>query len=426
MSNHLAIATVTAVLRQTLEDAVRLDVGGASVEILPPNDNKLKDNEPRLNLYLFRMSPNAAWRNADLPMRRDDGSLGTRSLLALDLHYMLTAYGRATANDPEAHRVLGSAVRALHDKPMLTRAEIRAAVGAMGSLAGSDLADQVETIRIAPLSLTLDELSKLWMFFQAPYRISVAYEAAVVLIDGKRSPRGALPVRARTVYVEGLRRPSILAVAAAAGPGTPVVSGEEIVIEGRDLRGDVTRIRIGGIDVVPAPEAISDERVAVSVPATVRAGVQGVQVLHPRMMGTPATEHTGVESNVAALVLHPLIRRSSPGGPFVISVSVSSGAGSSPRSGQITVGVSPSVEREQRVTLLLNEFNPPADRPVRGFSFAAPSRATSPDETTDSITIPFRRVPAGSYLVRVQVEGAESPLETGAGGAYSEPRVTIP
>jgi len=77
---------------------------------------------------------------------------------------------------------------------------------------------------------------------------------------------------------------------------------------------------------------------------------------------------------------------------------------------------------------LLNEFQPPSDRPARAYTFSVPPRTepTDPDETT-SITVPISGVEPGTYLVRVQVDGAESPLGFDeATGQYDSPRVTLP
>src|SRR5262249_24067444 len=42
--------------------------------------------------------------------------------------------------------------------------------------------------------LSTEELSKLWTTFQAPYRLSVAYEVHVVLIESNRASKAAPPV----------------------------------------------------------------------------------------------------------------------------------------------------------------------------------------------------------------------------------------
>src|SRR5947199_7168098 len=97
MSNFLAIATVTATLRQLLENTAAKDVTDHEVMVTTERPSGTvsgaEDPRTRINIYLYQVTPNAAWRNADLPTRRSDGSLIQRPQVALDLHYMISFYG---------------------------------------------------------------------------------------------------------------------------------------------------------------------------------------------------------------------------------------------------------------------------------------------------------------------------------------------
>lgn len=204
MSNFLAIATVTAALQRLLQSALIADVAGADVTTVRPDgtgDNTLPD--PGINIYLYQVTPNGAWRNADLPTRAPDGRLIQRPRMALDLHYLLTFYG--TEGELEPQRCLGSAVRALHATPVLTRDMIRdTIVDPLYSsiLTNSNLGDEIETVKFNPLSLSLEELSKLWsVFFQTAYSLSLAYIGSVVLIEGTETPLPVLPVQTRNIFV---------------------------------------------------------------------------------------------------------------------------------------------------------------------------------------------------------------------------------
>src|SRR5215218_2103096 len=115
MSNYLAIATVTATLSRTLSAAVGTDVPTAGVTTLRPDDAP----DRGVNVYLYQVGPNGAWRNADLPTRRDDGRLVQRPRVALDLQYLLSFYGDEAQFEPQ--RMLGSVVRTLHTRPVLTQ-----------------------------------------------------------------------------------------------------------------------------------------------------------------------------------------------------------------------------------------------------------------------------------------------------------------
>ncbi|MGQ9482686.1 MAG: DUF4255 domain-containing protein, partial [Chloroflexus sp.] len=92
-----------------------------------------------------------------------------------------------------------------------------------------------------------------------------------------------------------------------------------------------------------------------------------------------------------------------------------------------TITLTPPVGKQQRVVLLLDETPPPVNRSPLSFAFALPARpaALPPNDTDDVLTFTTAGVPAGTYLVRVQVDGAESQLAM-SGGVFSGPTVTVP
>src|SRR5690349_9729140 len=122
MANHLAIAAVTETLRQRIERAARRAVPGARVETGRP-DSDAPEGQSTVTLFLYRVTPNAALRNDDLPTRTADGAiLRQRPRAALDLHYLLSFAGDEGEFVPQ--RLLGVAVGELHAQPILTRDEI--------------------------------------------------------------------------------------------------------------------------------------------------------------------------------------------------------------------------------------------------------------------------------------------------------------
>src|SRR6266404_2868983 len=127
MSGALAIAAVTASLKDRLNNSL-LDqdlshVGSFSVTAQPPDRISTGTTETNvLNLFLYQVTPNLGWRNAELPSRDNGGSRTTNPPLALDLHYLLTAYG---SQDMNAEILLGYAMQLMHEFPVLTRAQLR-------------------------------------------------------------------------------------------------------------------------------------------------------------------------------------------------------------------------------------------------------------------------------------------------------------
>lgn len=184
MSNYLAIATVTATLKDLLQEAVAEIIPDVHVEISTERPDKdIPENEARVNIFLYQVLNNTAWRNMDLPTRRRDGTLRQRPQVALDLYYLLSFYGNQRDLVPQ--RLLGRAVSALHTEPILARTKIQETINTVSYLAESDLAEQVELVKFTPLPLNLEELSKLWslLVYNSPYALSVTYKASVVLIE---------------------------------------------------------------------------------------------------------------------------------------------------------------------------------------------------------------------------------------------------
>jgi hypothetical protein len=410
MSNFLAIATVTATLSRVLSGPVGADVSGATVTTVRPDGTGSGTPPTGVNIFLYQVSPSAAARNEDLPTRGADGHPMRRPRVGLDLHYLFTFYGRDAQLEPQ--RVLGSVVKTLHARPVLSRAQIRNAVSGFPFLARSNLADDVELVKFTQLPLSLEELSKLWsVFFQTSYTLSVAYQGTVVLIESDDSHASPLPVRLRNLYVETFREPLVEAVVAASADDDPIVSGNVIRVLGRRLRGQSTTLTIDGNQL--APPSVSDTEIGATLPAGLRAGLHALQVQHFRRMGTPEVDHRGVESNVAPFVLTPQITGVDPPSNQ-LSETI---AGQIVHSADVTVHVVPDVGREQRVSVLLNER---AATDARAYTFPDEPRTAD----TGTITVRARRVRPAQYLVRIQVDGADSPLTVTA-GTYASPTVTL-
>jgi hypothetical protein len=195
MSNFLAVATVTAVLRDLLQEAAGAAVPGATVTTRRPEAvNDGGQNRPVVNIFLYRVAPNAAWRNTEIEIRYPDPQapedrarerVEKRPQVPLNLSYLFSFYGNELELEPQ--RLLGSVVSAIHAHPRLSPEAVRGTVGRERHLRDSDLefqVAQVERVKLTPIRLSLEELSKLWsVFFQVPYALSVAYEAAAVLIE---------------------------------------------------------------------------------------------------------------------------------------------------------------------------------------------------------------------------------------------------
>jgi hypothetical protein len=187
MSNHLAIATVTATLKALLNQAVQA-VPGSLVTSLRPDAIGKGEFVRGVNVFLYLATINAALENQDTPMRRADGTAVDVPCTPLDLHYLFTFYGDEAMLEPQI--LMGSTFAVLRRQPILTSSLIRDAIAGMTApdLRQSNLAEQLPRITVTPLRLDVDLLHKLWPNYQCPYLLSAAFRCSVVLIHSNVAP----------------------------------------------------------------------------------------------------------------------------------------------------------------------------------------------------------------------------------------------
>lgn len=444
MSNYLAIATVTATLQRTLQASVQIDVPGARVTTVRP-DGGGGAPEVGINIYMYQAAPNPAWRNADLRNRRPKGDLIKQAQAGLDLYYLLTFYGNEIELEPQ--RLLGSAVRTLVDQPVLTAEMIRDTTdhSSFSFLQESTLVDQVERVTIVPSFLSTDELSKIWaVFFQTPYILSFACQGGAVLIEGDRPSGRGLPIRSRQFY---------------ATPNQPIVErvfsdeGQEIIAESRiriqgkrlspevtieQLQTEQTRMRqrpdlpqnsvqrrgepvvqIGAATVTSHDITESEIRLRLTdLPDAekqqLRAGVQSLQVVYPLVRQLSELESNGttqrtIRTNITPIVVCPTIVNT--------NIEILDRDRNQVAVAEVSVTLDLLIDVGQRVFLLLNQLT--IDK-TASYIFAA-SKRTDPTHTA---MFTIRDVKVGEYLVRMQVDGAES-LPVVEEEQFVSPRVTI-
>jgi Pvc16 N-terminal domain len=426
MSNALAIAGVTAVLRDLfasgmIDHAVTDAVGqGVTVTAVAPDRVALEgaDARPQLNIFLHQATPNAAWRNVALPSRDNNGHRVGNPPLALDLHYLVTAYG---IGDLQAEVLLGYAMQLLHETPMLSREKIRIALnppsmpvdgGALPSvyhaLRASDLADQYEQLKITPWHVNTEDMSKLWSAFQAHYRPTAAYQVSVVLIEASQPSRAPLPVLSRGPLTPSaidptLMRESGVAVRPDLMPPFPEIEsvtlpnaqlsahlGDVIVLNGHHLDGTNHRLLLTlpklrlELDVAP-PAAIDGTSVAFTLPPSPSAFPAGTYIAALQVLR--ASETVPRTSNQVTLSIAPQITTlTSPPQVFVANPSGTAA---------VTVGCRPDVRPTQRASLIVGSREVPAN----------PHPAV-----TSTLTFTIPDAPVGIHRVRLRVDGIDSQL----------------
>jgi hypothetical protein len=417
MSSPLAIGAVSAVLRNLLDNGF-INIGAplspVKVTAVAPDLVDLDDPEapPSLNLFLYRTTRNVGWAEVGLPSFDGNGTRLTSPPLALNLHYLLTAYGVA---DFQAEILLGYAMHLLHERPVLDRAAIRRALDptplgatilppAFQALTAADLADQLEALTITDESLDTEELSRLWSAIQAHYRPTTAYVVSVVLIEARRAGRSALPVlsrgpvdavtgKDRGVVVEPSLQPPFPTIERVVPPVPQPAArlGETVHLVGHHLDGTsvVARFAHRLLDEpneVAVGTSTDPHGIDVALPSGAAAeqdwpaGVYTVSVSLIR-----PGEVNARESNIAALLLAPE--------PQLPPTTITRDG--TTRHVKVTLGVKPQVRPAQEARLTLGGDSGPAE--------------THP-AATSTLTFDLGVVDPGAQWVRLTVDGVESLL----------------
>lgn len=444
MSNALAIASVTRLLKDLLNDAiVNGDIAaqmGTSVQVTaqPPDrvlGNEENGEDTRLNVYLHRVTKNAALSNGDLPTRDGSGRLVNKPRLALDLHYLLTAY---SSQELHAEILLGYAMELFHENPILARGVVRQALqsGVNGSIlppafqtvAASRLADQIELIKITLQTLSLDDMSKLWTALQTNYRTTVSYLVSVVLIERDQPRRSPLPVLSRGAVdaVTGreagvLSRPSLipsvptLCAVEPAGGQPSARLGEVLSLSGFSLDSGEVRARFRdpetGVEFDLAPSAPpTPERVNVLLP-----GGPPLPDVHPLAGSGSDPGVWRIGSYQVRLVY------SGGGGPvrqtnslsFTLAPRATPSVAAVPDGVEITVGCQPRIRASQPVAIVIGQ-----------------DESNLPALTSDSDSVSLIRDDLTSGLqlaVRLRVAGIDSLLidRTAQPPAYDSSQIVL-
>ena len=300
MSGPLAIAATTHTLREILRNGMTaLDIdnalgGDVVVNVEAPDVivRSGQDATSQLNVFLFNVSRNTGYSSDALPSRNGRGEPVSNPVLGLDLHYLLSAFG---ADDYHAEMLLGGAIQVLHDTPALGRETIRDALSTVTNptlppqLQNAGLAEQFEYLKISPLPMPTEEISRIWASIQAPYRASAAYIVSVLLLQSRRSTRTVLPVSERAFYVVPNRDLRIDRVESTDGRNAPITANSTLRLTGRNLASPDISVWVNSIDVTAGVVRREADEIQVNlmlppgpaVPPGLRAGISGVQLVQP-------------------------------------------------------------------------------------------------------------------------------------------------
>jgi hypothetical protein len=435
VSNFLAIGGVSATFQALLRDRMELPQGMTRAELevtvsTPPTEDLQPPEPTRVNLFLYRVTENAALKNQMIPGQGHPSEFG-HPPLSLVLHYLITAYGatddNGQANETRAHFLLGSAMRVLHDHPLITDKLVTVQPPGGEVILHQSLRGAFEQVKLCLDPVSLEDLSKVWTALTKPYRLSAAYSVSVVQIESRRQRRLAAPVKTRQIHIAISRRPEISTVYR-----TPVLLGEvigdvraqvgqELTIEGQSLRGFRTWVKLGTLEpigVVPD----SDEQIRIAVPDDVypidfdhpvprpipeadrlRPGPQTVEVqtLHQGEAVKGGLDH--------GVVVQSSRRQSSGQGVFLLTPEV---VDIDPDSGGLGTALLKVTGKRlykppAKSVVLVGDVPIPVREPGPGDPWAAPTD-TSVQVPLAAFTSTVPPPAPGFYPVRAMVNGAQS------------------
>jgi hypothetical protein len=168
MSHFSVISDVSRSLQGLLDGQL---TAPESIEVSTTSPQRVTLNTDRLlNLYLYQVVEDPHAKN------RPPIPVGPDRLrpppLALNLYYLMTPYAKDEQDNKDEHLILGEAMRILYEHSTLTDPYLE------GGLKGRG-----EEVRLVLCPTNLEELTRIWNSLQMSYRLSVCYEARVLLVD---------------------------------------------------------------------------------------------------------------------------------------------------------------------------------------------------------------------------------------------------
>lgn len=393
MTTYKGIAAVTQTLGYLVSASIRDAVPEARVTLARPEEPAAGSaNEPRVNIYLVQVRPEATMRSNDLPTRDDRGNLISVPRAPVNLRYLLSFFG----SWDKALVMLGATELALRERAVLDSTLIRQALESHPALVDSGLDEQLPPVRLVPSSVTLEELSRFWSgFLQMPYTVSTVYDATTVVLSSSQAAGVALPVLAVGRNVGGPppqldALPTVQFSADAPGTAVPVTgsglaAGQQVEVSGRWLALD-PRPAVGFRFTLP------DDAAA------------GSQVVRLGAIGEGGAPRAIPGSLPQTLRVRPELRQ--------VSLDETGGA--------VTVTVAPPVRPGQQAVLSLVATTPGGDP-------AGSSAQISTIPVAASTQLTFQvppRLPSGPYLALVDIDGVTS-LPAIADGRFARPIVEL-
>lgn len=169
MSSYSNLNSVTKTLASRIWNGIKDDKelkavikSEKQITYLMPDTSQKKSSQ--LSIFLYNFMEIASMRNQ--PPSQDPKK--PRALLHLNLRYLITP---TTENAETDQMVLERIMQLLAEFPVIAGSDLQ-----------GNLSECCDHLRISLDELTVDDLSKLWTMFQAPYRLCASYSVYPIAI----------------------------------------------------------------------------------------------------------------------------------------------------------------------------------------------------------------------------------------------------
>jgi hypothetical protein len=416
----LDISKVTSTLVRLLDAHVSSSPAwpsGVTLNVSPDPPDRL-EGDATLGVYLYHAVEDSHRKN--LPPSGGNGSPIRFAPMGLNLHYQVTPHSELDdgAGALREQLMLGCALKAFHDFPVVDDdTEIAGTTVLHPSLVGAD-----NRLRIVLQPLPAGEAATYWTAGSQPLRLAAYYDVAVILLEadepvsrpGRVLEYGVTVFPAEVPRIEGSSSTLTFTIPGEAAPRetvarpAQVAPGDTLTVQGSALAGDDTTLLLRGaswdepLEADPGwAVAATSTRLTANVQATVggKDVVPGVYSAVVRVARRRAA--TGREARALEQPSNPV--------PFVVIPRLAAVSGPQADGRATITGETfehPDVAAED-VEVYVGEARlerhqpPPAALPRGAFRVE--------DANTIQLRLPAGLAPGSTPLLRVVVNGAESP-----------------
>ncbi|CAB1080595.1 hypothetical protein D1AOALGA4SA_8275 [Olavius algarvensis Delta 1 endosymbiont] len=260
--------TLASLLMTEMEDPVTVTVSSPGEDYgAPVGSNGEELGTSRVNLFLYNVKEAAHLMNMDWVDIGEGRQIPYP--LSLQLYYMINIFTPDKSSNLDEHRILGDVMRVFHANPIVD------AIYFEGTLNPNEepLGIPWEELKLINHPLPLDDLAAIWHAINKPYRLSVAYETSVAMIQ----PPDHQARRVRRVDVTHVKASPLRGAPAIDGlvPAS-AYAGSVLQITGDNFGSPYLKVYLDGEQI--EPDAVNPGEITLTIPAGYPPGLYWLQV----------------------------------------------------------------------------------------------------------------------------------------------------